>query len=302
MSTDTDATWFGFTWGETDDVVWLTDGEGDYKKVDPSFLATLQALARGERTRGDLSEKERVALDHLLDAGYLHPDGTVRRAETPSDIRLWPRLVAFGVAFLVLTVAVLARVLGGAATVPTVATGADLELLVELLKMTPVFVGLALVHEAGHYLASRPYFDPDVDFTLLNGVFPALVTKTNDAWRCPRNVRIWINLAGPFVDTCQTLVLVAASVFLYPGSALLAMVPVFEYFRILFALNPLVRGDGYWMVVDAFGAVNLHTRGLRDLRNRRPSLPMAYALTSSLFTVAGLGMMAYFISRLVGIA
>ncbi|WP_226023084.1 hypothetical protein [Halomicrobium salinisoli] len=295
-----DDTAVGFTWGETEQLTWLRGPDGGYKRVDPGFLETLHAVAAGERSLADLSNEERTAFEHLRREGFLDDSGTVRRVPTPDGIRLGPRLAAFGAAFGLLTLYVAYRFTAGA-DVPTVAT-ADVSVLWQMLASLPVFVGMALVHEAGHYLAARPYMDTRVEPTLLNGVFPAVVTKTNDAWRCPRSVRIWINLAGPFADALQCLALAGLSLFVWSGSALLAVVPVFEYFRILFAVNPLVRGDGYWMIVDWFGATNLYTRGKRDLKNREPTLRAAFALGSVAFTVVGAAAMAFFLARMIGLA
>lgn len=290
----------GFTWGETDGLHWLRRPDGQYKRVESGFLETLRDLAAGDRSATTLSADERTAVELLADEGYLHPDAAVSRLETPDPIALRPRLFAFVAAFVALSGYVAYRLLVSGTTIPTVAT-ADVDVLSRLVVVLPVFLVLSLVHEAGHYHAASSYFDTSVEFSMLNGVFPAIVTKTNDAWRCPRSVRIWINLAGPFVDCCQCLVLAAASLVLFPESRLLALVPVFQYLRILFSLNPLIRGDGYWMLVDWFGATNLHSRGLRDLKNARPTARAAYAVGSGAFTVLGGLLMVFFVGRLVGI-
>lgn len=291
---------FGFTWGETEGLVWLRDDEGNYKRVDRELLADLRAVAGGERRVADLPEKKRAAVDHLREADFLVPGGPVTRHETPPGVALWPRLLAFGVAFALLTAYVGYRLLYAGmpvGTTPDLGGG----LVGNVLLAVPVFVGLALVHEAGHYLAARPYFRPSLDLTLLNGVFPAFVTRTNDAWRCPRSVRVWINLAGPLLDCIQCLALAALSLFVFPASYLLAVLPVFEYVRLLFSLNPFVRGDGYWMLVDWFGATNLHTRGIRDLKNLEPSVGALYATLSMAVTVFGLAMMGYVAATVAGL-
>jgi hypothetical protein len=52
---------------------------------------------------------------------------------------------------------------------------------------------------------------------------------------------------------------------------------------ILFSINPLIHGDGYWMLVDGFDLVNLRKRGIADLRERRVSLAAAYVVVSYSF-------------------
>jgi hypothetical protein len=288
----------GFTWGETEGLYWLRNDAGEYKRVDPAFLDTLFAFADGERE--ELTPKEREAVTVLYEQGYLRERKTVTELPTPPDITLWFRLLVFLITFTLLTIYVGYRVFVADISVTTV-TSFDDSLLEQLLLSIPVFVAMALVHESGHYLVARSYFDPSLRISRLNGVFPAIVTTTTDAWRCPRNVRVWISLAGPFADVLQCLILATISLFVFPRSHLLAILPIFEYARILFSLNPLVKGDGYWMLVDWFGSVNLHTKGMADLKNRRPTKRALYALGSVTFAVLSLGMMLFFIGRLIRI-
>jgi hypothetical protein len=287
----------GFTWGETEELCWLRNDDGEYKRVDPAFLDTLLALADGENE--DLTDPEREAITILHEQGYIQNQTSVSTVSTPPPITLWSRLLVFLIAFIILTAYVGYRLLIAGTSVPTVAN-TDISMIDQLLISVPLFVAMALVHESGHYAVARSYFDPSLRISRLNGVFPAIVTATNDAWRCPRSVRVWINLAGPFADVLQCLVLAALSLFVFPRSHLLAILPLFEYARILFSLNPLVRGDGYWILVDWFGTINLHTKGMADLKNRQPTTHALYALGSIAFTIFGLGMMLFFIGSLVG--
>jgi hypothetical protein len=288
----------GFTWGETEELCWLRNDEGEYKRVDPAFLDTLLALANGESK--DLTDPEREAITILYKQGYIRNEKLVSKVSTPLDITLWSRLLVFLIAFILLTAYVGYRLLIAGTPVPTV-VNTDISTIKQLLLSVPLFVAMALVHETGHYVVARSYFDPSLRISRLNGVFPAIVTATNDAWRCPRSVRVWINLAGPFADVLQCLALAALSLFVFPRSHLLAILPIFEYARILFSLNPLVRGDGYWILVDWFGTINLHTKGMADLKNRQPTTHALYALGSIAFTILGLGMMLFFIGSLVGV-
>lgn len=295
MSDDVD---IGFTWGKCEGLCWLRNDAGEYKRVDPDFLDTLFALA--DEDHKELTSKERKAVTVLREQGYLRERTTVTELSTPPDITLWTRLLVFLIAFTLLTAYVGYRVLVAGTSVPTVVS-TDATLLEQLLLSVPVFVAMALVHESGHYLVARSYFDPSLRISRISGVFPAIVTTTNDAWRCPRSIRVWISLAGPFADVLQCLVLAALSLFVFPMSYLLAILPIFEYARILFSLNPLVKGDGYWILVDWFGAVNLHTRGMDDLKNHRPTIHALYALGSIAFAVLGLGMMLFFIGTFLNI-
>lgn len=290
----------GFTWGTTEGLCWLRTDAGEYKRIDPAFLDTLMALARGRRQIETLTEPEQAAVTVLFDQEYLREGEPVTELPTPSGITLWPRLLVFGVAFTLLTVYVGYQLLVASTPVPTVVT-ANTGTVDQLLLSIPVFAGMALVHEAGHYLAARPYFEPSIRLSRLNGVFPALVTTTTDAWRCPRSVRVWISLAGPFFDVLQCLGLAALSLLAVPWAPMLALLPVIEYVRLLFSLNPLVRGDGYWLLVDWFGATNLHSRGIADLKHRQLTARALYALGSVAFTILGVGILVFVIATLIGV-
>lgn len=288
----------GFTWGETEGLYWLQNDVGEYKRVDPAFLDTLFALADGECE--ELTPEERKAVTVLHEQGYLREENMVIELPTPPDITLWSRLFVFLIAFTLLTAYVGHRIVVAGMSVPTVMS-TDITLFEQLLLSIPVFIVMALVHESGHYLVARSYFDPSLRISRINGVFPAIVTTTNDAWRCPRSVRVWISLAGPLADVLQCLILAALSLFVFPTSSLLAMLLIFEYARILCSLNPLVKGDGYWMLVDWFGSANLYTHGMNDLKNCRPTTHALYALGSISFSIFGLGIMLFFVGSIIGI-
>lgn len=289
---------FGFAWGETTDVTWLRTDDGDYKRVEPAFLEVLEDLAAGERPVDDLDPAAIAAVETLHEEGYLEPGGAVRRVETPESIALWPRVLAFGLVMALLTAFVGRQLLD---PVGAAATPGDVDLVRQLTAAGVLFLGLAIVHELGHYAVARRYFDPTIRPALHSGFVPSLVTHTTGAWACPPSVRIWISLAGPFADAVATLVLAVGALTVLPAAGLVAAFVVFEYVRILFALNPLLRGDGYWIVVDGLGLTNLHTRGKRDLRRLRPSWPAAYVIASSAFSVALLAVMAVILGSYVGV-
>lgn len=289
---------FGFTWGRTEDVTWLRTDDGDYKRVEPAFLEILQGLAAGEQSVDDLDPDAVRAVEVLHDEGYLDPEGEVRRVETPAPIDLRPRVLAFGTVTLLLTAFVGKQLVD---PVGSAATPGEIDLLRQLAVASGLFLGMAIVHELGHYAVANRYFDPTIRPALHNGFLPSLVTHTTGAWACPPSVRIWISLAGPFADATATLALAIGAVTVLPAGELLAAFVVFEFARILFALNPLLQGDGYWIVVDGLGLTNLHTRGKRDLKGLRPSWPAAYVLASSAFSVVLLGVMALFLGSYVGV-
>lgn len=269
---------FGFTWGETDETTWLRTDEGDYKRVHPAFFEQLYDLAEGATDPSAHDERVRRTVALLYDEGYLRPGGDVVHHETPADIRLAPRFGLFTGIVAVFLAAIAARW-------PEIRTlPADLEFGTGLaLVVIPVLLGSIAIHEASHYVPSRRYFDPTIRVGLLNGVIPAIITRTTDAWQCPRNVRIWISFAGPFADVVVATGFAVAFVLL-PDQPIIGFLALVIAARAVFVLNPLLEGDGYWILVDAMGWHNLRSRGFRDLRSLTPSRPAAYALLVVVFT------------------
>jgi hypothetical protein len=282
---------FGFTWGRTGDVVWLRDPDGEYKRINPELRDVLRALARGDRDVASLPPATAELVAQLESEGYLVPGEPVVEATDPADISLWPRLGAFALAVGLLGVVIGANW--------TAAVSFPTDPMVNLWVL-PFFAGAAVVHEFGHYAAAKPYFDPRIRLGLLNGVFPALVTETTDAWRCPRNVRLWISLAGPFVDVLLTLAVAVVYVTVLPDTSLLASILLVQSLRIAFVFNPLLDGDGYWLLVDAVGVPNIRSRGFRDLRSLSSTWYAGYAVCSLAFTAAALAVGLYVVFTLFG--
>ena len=106
---------------------------------------------------------------------------------------------------------------------------------------------------------------------------------------------MWINLAGPLVDLVLTLVLAVVHLVWLPDVAFLSTIILVQLLRVVFVLNPLLEGDGYWCLSDLFGVVNLRSRGWNDFKRLRPSWYSLYTFVSVAFTV----FCAYFIVRIL---
>ncbi|WP_276301542.1 hypothetical protein [Halorussus lipolyticus] len=270
--TERDESPIGYTWGESDDTYFLRNPEGGFRGVSENALKLLEALADGEVVRDDLDGEALALVERLEDKGYLRKDAPVVRIVEPDDIRLWPRFLAF----------VVLLGIGVFATVREIAVLGRLDELLTPVRLS-LFAGLTVVsliiHEGGHYLASRRFIDPSVDVGTVNGILPVLKTNTDGAWMLPRNRRRWISLAGPFVELVWLVVVLGVELVVGPSLVLDALV-VTTVGRVLLSLNPLIHGDGYWLMVDTFGWVNLRTRGIRDLYERRTSAAAGYVVLS----------------------
>lgn len=286
----------GFRWGESEGTYYLEhpDRTG-YRRVSEDALTLLRGLAGGDVSRADLADDDDAAelVDRLRREGYLDPDAPVVRVERPPDVRLWPRSVAF------VALSVVALSVGWVEW--TTVEGYDALFAPTRLAAVVALTLLALVvHEAGHYVAARKFVDPTVRLGTVNAVLPAIITDTTGAWTLPRNRRRWITLAGPLVELVVLVGIAAVHYLVFPDSLVLSAAVLSIVGHLLFSLNPLVHGDGYWLLADTFGVVNLRTRGLRDLRRRRPSFAAGYVVVSYAYGFAMLAVSVAFAYSYLG--
>jgi hypothetical protein len=278
---------FGVVYGRMPDgLVWLRHPDARYKRLNPELLELLLQVGRGELAAGELDEGAREAAGQLAAEGFLIPGAESEERVPPPDIALAPRLLLFG--------ACLAAVAGIVYVRQDLAWPPPPDPIVNLVAV-PFFVLAALLHELGHWAACRPYFKAKIRFGMLNWVVPAVITKTNDAWACPRGIRVWINLAGPLVDLVLTLVLALVHLVFLPELRFLSTILLVQLLRVVFVLNPLLEGDGYWCLSDLLGVINLRSRGWSDLKRLRPSGYSLYTLISLAFTA----LCAYFLVRVL---
>lgn len=272
----------GFRWGESEGTYYLEHPDGDgFRRLSDDALTLLRGFASGEIEEADLDRNEdaKDLVERLRRDGYLDPDAPVVRIEQPSDIRLWPRVVAF------------VLLVGFSLYVGWLESGAfqrydALFTPARLTALSALTVFALAVHESGHYVSARRFLDPSVRLGAVNAVLPAVITDTTGAWTLPRNRRLWITLAGPFVELCLLVGVVAVHYLLFPDSLVLSALVLSIVGHIVFSLNPLVHGDGYWLIVDALGAVNFRKQGFSDLEERIPSLAAGYVLVSYAYGIA----------------
>jgi putative peptide zinc metalloprotease protein len=140
-----------------------------------------------------------------------------------------------------------------------------------------LMLGLAVLavtktlHELGHGIACRRHGcrvpAMGIAFVFL---WPMPYVDTSDTWRLlDRRKRLEVALAG--VATEVLLAIVASFAWLYLPAGLLRDVCLFVAvlswtLSILVNLNPLMRFDGYYALVDATGVDNMQTRAFAQLR------------------------------------
>ncbi|WP_147465002.1 hypothetical protein [Halococcus sp. IIIV-5B] len=268
-----------YLWLKSEERFYIRNPAGDLRRVSENALTLLEKLASNDLEYSELPENASDLVKTLRREGYLNDEGQVVELLPPDDILLWPRIFLF----------VSLLTIGSYAALFELPNFTSFEQLFTPMRMIS-FISIALIsliiHECGHYFASKSYFSPEVRVGTINGIIPAVITETTGAWMLPRNRRLWINLAGPLVQCIwlQGLILLHYTVF--SDNVVLSIAIVWNVLQIIFSLNPLIHGDGYWMFLDAFNIVDLRKRGIDDLFNKKITSASTYVVVSYSFSTA----------------
>jgi putative peptide zinc metalloprotease protein len=176
---------------------------------------------------------------------------------------------------------------------------------------------LAVGHEFAHAFALRHAGRTAREMGFLLIYFnPAFYTDVSEGWRLSRRQRVAVGAAGVvFHLTVAAMALIAWAV-LEGGFAadLLFLVGLLAVFTSLLNLTPLLRLDGYYILADLVRVPNLRTRSFalmrallrgrliewRKLSSRERRIYLTYGILGSLYSLAFLGFMVYWILALVG--
>lgn len=159
-------------------------------------------------------------------------------------------------------------------------------------------IGSTFIHELGHMSACRKYgIEHGAMGVGLYFFVPIFYADVNEAWKLPRWRRIVVNLGGMYFQLLLTVPILL--IFQNTGDALYLWLIGLTYVTILLNLNPMLKLDGYWFVMDLFGVVNLHRRSndaiqyavncvlsAIGLRHNRPHTPLFLANLSRFQRVA----------------
>lgn len=269
----------GFTWLQSEGEYYIRNPHGDLKRLSEDGLTLLQELANGTPTKDDLPPTAGQLVDQLETEDYLRSESPVVELIPPEDIRIWPRLLTF-LALLAVSLYASFSVLSGSVSIMHFLTPTRI----------PLFVGLMIIaiviHEGGHYLASKPHLKPTVRLGTVNDVIPAAITETTGAWMLPRNRRLWIHLAGPLAQLLWHQVLLIGHYFIFPTSVVLDLLIFSSISMIIFSFNPLIHGDGYWFLVDMYNVAGLRNQGFSDIRNHELTFAAGYVFVSYIYAAA----------------
>jgi putative peptide zinc metalloprotease protein len=127
------------------------------------------------------------------------------------------------------------------------------------------------VHELGHTTASIRYGAPggQIGFGLYI-VYPVFYSDVSAAWTLPRRERVVVDVGGVYF---QLLVVVCyLLLFRFTGWEAARLAAVGALGLVTFALIPIFKFDGYWLLSDALGLPNLSAQVGRAFRQARDSV------------------------------
>jgi putative peptide zinc metalloprotease protein len=157
------------------------------------------------------------------------------------------------------------------------------------------FVGLIALlfwHELGHIVAAKKHKLKIKEIGIgISFIFPVLYVDLNNIWILPKEKRTLINLGGIYFQLLFSLILI-----------MLFEIFSFKVFVDLFSLNfsiilinmiPIFKFDGYWLLSDATGILNLSNKSnksiksfstfnFKDLKKEKP-LVLIYSMCRLLF-------------------
>lgn len=163
-------------------------------------------------------------------------------------------------------------------------------------------------HEFGHASACARYGVRPRDIGIaIYWIYPVFYSDVTTAWQLKRWQRVVVDLGGVFFQLIVGA-LFACGYFLFGWQPLkLAFLMVVH--SCLFSLNPIFKFDGYWVVADALGIVNLGQQPRRivgyllDRMRKRETKPLPWPTpiigALILYTLVCVGFWCYFIWHLM---
>jgi putative peptide zinc metalloprotease protein len=251
-----------------------------------AFVASLRDLDLVERSTGErrLALYERLRLQRgrrrskiksllFLQKKIYDPDRLFERLLNLFWF-LWTPHFVVGSLLLLLGAAVVIGLEWGAFTAGFRAFVVDLSDLdhagANYLFMLGTWMWMTVIHEACHGITCKRFGGEvhDVGVLLLYLQFPGCYCNVNDAWSFPsRARRVWVTFAGGY----SGIVLAALAVFAWWGTSqgspvhrhAYAVIVIGFFGNVLSNFNPLVRFDGYYMLVDLVEVPNLQVNSFR---------------------------------------
>ncbi len=130
----------------------------------------------------------------------------------------------------------------------------------DYLFFLPLGWFLVFVHELGHTVATKIH-----DLPMPKGIGVGLYyfmivfyADTHETWSLSRKERAIVSTAGVYWNFLALALLIP--VFFYTGSGVLKDFILLNHVSFLSIFNPFLKMDGYWLLSDLLGVVNLHKK------------------------------------------
>ena len=160
-----------------------------------------------------------------------------------------------------------------------------------------------VLHEFGHGLSCKHYGGECHEMGAMLLVFtPALYCNVSDSWMLPNKWhRVFIGAAGMYVEVFLASIATFVWWFSQPGfvnQVALSVMFICSVSTLMFNGNPLLRFDGYYILMDLLEIPNLRQKSTEVLRRflfkwclgveqpENPFLPQKHQLLFAMFTVA----------------
>ncbi len=129
-----------------------------------------------------------------------------------------------------------------------------------------LFLLSILGHELGHSSACKWYgAKPKAIGIGLYLIYPSFYSDVSDAWRLKRWQRVMVDLGGMYFQLIFAAIYVLLFQLTQFSSFQAALVLIWG--SLAFSLNPVFKFDGYWILADALGVVNLSQQPRRIVRH-----------------------------------
>lgn len=140
------------------------------------------------------------------------------------------------------------------------------------IRVIAIYAVLKVLHEFGHGLATKRFGGPVPEWgvQLLAFITPLAFVDASASWKLSSKwKRIIVSSAGMYVEIAIACVCVLGWLHTDPGvlnTSLHSAVIAATFVTLLFNANPLMRFDGYYILLDFLGIPNLGTKGQQFLK------------------------------------
>ncbi|MEM7699454.1 MAG: HlyD family efflux transporter periplasmic adaptor subunit [Verrucomicrobiota bacterium] len=140
------------------------------------------------------------------------------------------------------------------------------------IKVVLIYAVLKILHELGHGVATRKYDGevPEWGIQLLVFITPMAYVDASASWKFPSKwKRIIVSAAGMYVEIALACLCIIGWLRTDPGvmnTMLHNAVIAATFVTVVFNANPLMRFDGYYILIDLIGIPNLGTKGQQFMK------------------------------------